>query len=271
MTIKYGCHTYSWQMSFDKYSEKLPDILTTMNQSGFEGAEPDISILGPYEEEPSQLKKKLNDLNMDLSALNIEVKWDELDRPMDNEKFQYTINYLKNFPGSLMVFLNWTNYNRENMSDSEILRLQKDNIKNLNYAAKIASEKGIQCVFHPNSAPNSLFRNQNDYDIMFNEIDGRYLGFAPDTGHIVNGKMDVMDVFKNARNLIKHVHFKDISNDYTFASMGEGMIDHLEIVSFLQKTKYSGWIVVEDESPLAEKDPFKATSHSGEYIKKNFM
>lgn len=49
---------------------------------------------------------------------------------------------------------------------------------------KVAAEAGIVCCFHPNSAKNSLFRTEEDYEAMFELIQPTAIGWAPDVGHI---------------------------------------------------------------------------------------
>lgn len=49
---------------------------------------------------------------------------------------------------------------------------------------KVAAETGIVCCFHPNSAKNSLFRTEEDYEAMFELIQPTAIGWAPDVGHI---------------------------------------------------------------------------------------
>jgi len=81
------------------------------------------------------------------------------------------------------------------------------------------------------------------------------VGFAPDTGHIEKGGMDVIEIFKSYKSLIKHVHFKDITESSEWTAMGNGIIDFRQIVRMLKDFGYAGWIMVEEESPLAEADP----------------
>lgn len=120
-------------------------------------------------------------------------------------------------------------------------------------AAK-AAEAGIVCCFHPNSAKNSLFRTEEDYEAMFELIQPTAIGWAPDVGHIENGGMSAIEQMKAHRDLIRHVHFKDRIAQNEWAVMGEGKIDYPAIIKYLAETGYLGWIMVEDESPRAETD-----------------
>ena len=129
-------------------------------------------------------------------------------------------------------------------------------------AAK-AAEAGIVCCFHPNSAKNSLFRTEEDYEAMFELIQPTAIGWAPDVGHIENGGMSAIEQMKAHRDLIRHVHFKDRIAQNEWAVMGEGKIDYPAIIKYLAETGYLGWIMVEDESPRAETDSDGVVAEDG--------
>jgi len=97
-------------------------------------------------------------------------------------------------------------------------------------------------------------------------VDPRVLKWVPDIGHIAKGGIEVMGLLQRYRPLIAHVHFKDMSSDGRWRSMGEGNLDFPAITSYLSGTGYDGWIVVEDESAEAENDPSGAASRDGVYV-----
>jgi inosose dehydratase len=116
---------------------------------------------------------------------------------------------------------------------------------------------------------------------LFDGLDSRYVGFAPDTGHIARGGMDVVELFETYRSLIKHIHFKDIAagggasdggaagGEWT--AMGAGTIDFPRIVTRLRDTGYTGWIMVEEESFEAETDPDAAAGKNGIYLRQSLL
>jgi inosose dehydratase len=98
----------------------------------------------------------------------------------------------------------------------------------------------------------------------------KVVGFAPDAGHIAKGGMDPVAVFRHSAALIRHVHFKDMNPSGQWVEMGRGCIDFAGIYAVLKKASYDGWIMVEDESKLAEMDPDAATLLNGQYMMENF-
>jgi inosose dehydratase len=116
-----------------------------------------------------------------------------------------------------------------------------------------------------------VIRIEDDYKILFDGLDSSKVGFAPDTGHIAKGSMDVGKILQTYRYLIKHVHFKDITASGGWTSMGAGIINFPEIVTMLRDTGYTGWIMIEEESSEAEVDPNAATTKNGEYLRRSLL
>jgi inosose dehydratase len=152
------------------------------------------------------------------------------------------------------------------------LRQRQENlISCVNAVAARAVDEGLVCSYHPNSPEGSVIRIEDDYKILLDGLDSSVVGFAPDTGHIARGGMDVLKILKTYRPLIKHVHFKDITTSGSWTALGAGIIDFPAIVTMLRDTGYAGWIMIEEESPEAEVDPNTATTLNGEYLRRSLL
>ena len=132
--------------------------------------------------------------------------------------------------------------------------------------ARRARERGVVPVYHPNSGPNSIFRYESDYHIMFDMLYEGGIGYAPDAGHMANAGIDPLKVIMENREIVQHVHFKDMTKDHIWATMGTGIIDFKSIVRFLEETDYRGWIMTEDESPDAVADSDGVVLADGKYM-----
>ncbi len=265
--VKFGCQTYTWQMSFERYVGKMPHILDVLTQAGYAGVEPETCMLGSYYDDPGLLAKELGSRDLELAALTLALPWAH-ERETDEERAEAAkaIRYLKHFPGTLLVLCQLPGADRSD------LRLRQQNvIACINTVAERAAGEGIACAFHPNSPEGSVFRIREDYEMLMDNIVPEFLGFAPDAGHIAKGGMDVLEVFKAYRRHIRHVHFKDIGSNGKWASMGEGVIDFPTVVKFLRETDYNGWIIVEEESSRAESHPDEVTLANGRYIKERII
>lgn len=264
--MKIGCQTFSWQMSYEKYADALPSIFSTIQESGFQGVEAEVCMLGRYYD-VNKLKDELNKHQLQLAALTLALPWKQvLETREEKEEADRLMELLASFPDSLLLLVQLPGNNRNDLQ----IR-QKNAINCMNRIAERAADWGITTAYHPNSSPGSIFRNREDYDILFSGINDKYIGYAPDTGHIVNGGMDVIQLFEDTRSIIKHVHFKDFSSSGDWIKMGEGSIDHPAIVKRLKESGYAGWIIVEEESHEALTDPDGITRHNGDYVSNQLM
>ena len=265
MTIHFGCQTYTWQMSYEKYKNKLTHILDVIKQANFQGVEAEVCMLGSFYDDPALLSEELQKRNLQLAALTLALPWQNSQETVEEKlETERLLHYLHHFPEALLILVQLPGQDRLNLFER-----QKNGLKCVNDVARRAHELGIVSAFHPNSPTGSVFRSAEDYDVMFEGLDTRYVGYCPDSGHIANGEMDVLELFKKSRSMIKHVHFKDISQEKEWRTMGEGVIDHKSIVNYLIPSDYNGWIMVEEESKWSESEPDAATKKNGEYIQRS--
>ncbi len=264
MSIRFGCQTYTWQMSYEKYKNQLGAIMDTVQESGgFEGLEAEVCMLGDFYDNADSFGESLKKHHLKLAALTLALPWLHPEETAEEkQEADRLIHFLNRFPEAKLILVQLPGKDRSN------LRIRQDNcLKCVNAVAQRASEQGIICAFHPNSPEGSVFRTAEDYQVMFSGLNTHYVGYCPDTGHIANGGMDPLEVIRGNRPLVKHCHFKDISADQVWTAMGRGVIAHPEVTSYLKSTGYDGWIMVEEESERAESEPDAVTIENGHYIR----
>lgn len=265
--IKYGFQTYTWQMSYEKYADKFDHIADITKQGGLPGVGGETCMLGRYYDSPEELKNMLAGKGLELAELCLVCDW--LHNGETQEEMLHAnkaIDFVSQFPNLMLVLCQMPQKDRANLTER-----QKNCLTCINNAAKRAADRGVKTVFHPNSPPGSVFRTLEDYKVMLDGFDSKYIGFAPDSGHIIKGGMNVYDIFRNYVSVTKHVHFKDIGTDNGWCIMGEGITDFIKIIELLRCGGYSGYVLVEDESPLAEDDPDAAAIKNAEYIRNTLM
>jgi len=261
--IKYGFQTYTWQMSYEKYAGKVGHIVDITKQSGLLGIEAETGMLGEYFDSPEALKKLLAEKDIEFAALCPVCDWlHGSETPDEKLLVDKAIDFLRHFPNTVLSLCQMPQNDRSNLAER-----QKNALTCINNVAKRAADLGIKSAFHPNSPPGSVFRTHDDYKLMLDGLDSKYIGFVPDSGHIINGGMNVYDIFRDYMSVIKHVHFKDVGADGGWKIMGEGITDFVKIVEMLHSGGYNGYIMIEDESPEAEDDPDAASIKNGEYIR----
>lgn len=262
MSIKFGCHGSTWELDYDKETDYLIDIIDTVDSAGFKGIDVQVALLGRFQKSPESLREELDKRGLELAALTLPFTWaSNQESIVEKDLADYYIAYLKHFPNAL---LNVPSRNGPDRSD--LLKRQRDIIQCANAVAKRAHEQGVTASFHPASPPTSYFRTASDYQVLFEELDRRYIGYTPDAGHIAFGGMNPVEVVRENLSIIKHVHFKDCSLQAEWKKMGYGDVDFAEIVRTLTDDGYKGWIMMEEETAEAKINPNQVIHDIGGYV-----
>jgi len=253
-------------MSGRKYIGGMPHICGVIQQAGFTGVEPSPFMMAKYFENPQLMIDVLEEKGLQLASVGFGGQYREPKLSEEELKHLDTlVQYLKHFPEP-RITLSHGSGNREDLEQR-----QRNALACINESAKRAADNGIACAFHPTSGGYSIFRTPDDYKIMLDSLDTSVVGYCADSGHIINGGMDVYDIFTTYAAIIRHVHLKDITDDKEWAPTGEGIIDFPRLMGILHGAGYDGWIDMEEESREAQVDPDAATLKNGEYLAEKLL
>lgn len=267
MPIKFGCHGTTWVLDYDKETDNLNELMDTVEKAGFKGIDVQVALLGRYKDKPEQLMKALDSRGLKLAALTVPFSWEnDVESEEEKELADYYIKYLRYFPGAILNLPVRDGPNRENL-----LRRQRDIISCANAVGKRAYENGVVASFHPASPINSYFRFEDDYTTLLEGLDSKYIGYTPDAGHITFGGMNAVEVIKRYLPVIRHVHFKEATNDFVWKKMGNGDIDFPGIVRELMDYGYKGWIIVEEETAEATINTEQVVLDISDYVEENLV
>lgn len=263
--IKYGSQAYPWEMNVAKFAGKVPHMCDVLVSAGFTGLEAEIVMLGEYYNDWQRMKTLLEEKNVQFAALAIHEDWVHPEEtPEEFTRTNVAIEFLTHFPTAKLLIGYCAS---DPVREHNLHEKQENQMKCVKAISQRCFEKGIVPVFHPNSAPNSVFRTEEDYKFMFDKLYQTSCGWCPDVGHMLNGNIDSLKLIKNNRERVWHVHFKDMDKNHTFATMGTGIGDFKPIVKYLEDTDYRGWIMTEDESPDAVLDSDGVVMADGKYMK----
>jgi len=269
MSIEFGCHGITWTLDYDKEIDFLDEVLDTVSQNGFTTIDIIYATLGKYENDPEALRESLEERNLKLGAITLPFAWvNDEETEEERELADYTIDYLSRFPNTVLNLP--IRVQSEDDKDSRV-ETQKKIVKNANEVAKRADAKGVKACIHPATPGDSYFKTPSDYDVLFKNIDREYLGYTPDTGHILAAGLDPLQVIKENIDIVHHMHFKEANDNLEWDVMGEGTIDFIGIMKLLVENDYNGWVMVEEETPEAPLEPQKTVKHMASYVNKNLM
>jgi inosose dehydratase len=143
-------------------------------------------------------------------------------------------------------------------------------LANLDRLADGAAQRGVLAVLHPHVG--TMVENRSEVERV---VDGSAIRLCLDTGHLLIGGTDPLQLARDVPDRIAHVHLKDVDANlaaevqanmltYTeavkrgmYTPLGAGDADIAGIVSSLRTNGYDGWFVMEqdailDDEPLGE-------------------
>jgi inosose dehydratase len=136
-------------------------------------------------------------------------------------------------------------------------------LANLDRLGVIASDRGLLAVLHPHVG--TIVETKADVDRV---LAGSSIPLCLDTGHLLIGGTDPLELAKAVPNRIAHTHLKDVdatlackvqSGELTYTEavkagmytpLGTGDVDIAGIVSVLRDNGFDGWFVLEQDTIL---------------------
>jgi inosose dehydratase len=150
---------------------------------------------------------------------------------------------------------------------------------------KVASEFGLDLVFHPHVA--TYVETPEECELFYDATSHTNVGLCLDTGHCVYGHGDSVTEAEKYKDKLRFVHIKDCNNAVlekaraskwtfedaiehkVFTTIGDGNIDFHAFFRTLMKNGYSGWSVVEQDVKFGatEIPPKESIAKSLQYLK----
>ena len=130
-------------------------------------------------------------------------------------------------------------------------------------ARAVRDATGLRTVFHPHGA--CFVETPWEVDELMQRTDPTLVGLCLDTGHLMLGGGDPLEIYQRHATRVWHVHFKDFdprvfqrarggSWNYfeamrhgIFCELGRGAVDFAAMLRELREHGYDDWIVVEQD------------------------
>ena len=191
---------------------------------------------------------------------------------LENLKFYGAKNVVIGPPGRPQGMDNWADYHHTTNegSENDIPNRIKSMAPFLNELGKIASDAGMETGIHPHL--NTIVETPAEIDMIMELTDPRYVGMAPDTGHIQLGGGDPVEIIRKYSARLNYFHLKDVTGKFNrpnFApnlrELGKGDVDFPGIMDVLKKIGFKGWLNVEQD--FTAMTPSESAAQSMQYIK----
>lgn len=136
-------------------------------------------------------------------------------------------------------------------------------LTNVQRCGRLVQQHGLTPTLHPHVGTMVESGDETDHVLQGSDI-----GLCLDTGHLMVGGTDPVELGRRHPHRISHVHLKDVDEalsarvragevDYVdavrdglFAPLGRGDVDVRAIVESLESNGYSGWYVLEQDTIL---------------------
>lgn len=255
--IRIGCQTYTWEMLGERFAGGPDDLLDAIAAGGYEGIEITDAMIGSYSGAPDAFARALEARGLTLVAFAVASRsgfTEAAEVEADVETARRWIDFLARFPGAVLSMGSATV-----MSDGPREGKFRVAAEVYNRAAALGTAMGVEVAVHPSSHHDTLLFSRTDYDTLFALLDPETVGWVPDTGHILRGRMDILDTLRTHARRIRYLHLKDVDAAGTWAMLGKGVCDVPAVVEAARAApRFNGWIVLEEESEEAAADPAHA-------------
>jgi inosose dehydratase len=153
---------------------------------------------------------------------------------------------------------------RPELSDAEWSTL----LDGLDRAQEICAAYGLRCALHPHTG--TMVEGPAEIDRV---LERASVDLCLDTGHLVIGGSDPVELARRAPERVSHVHLKDVHGalagsvlagvrsysdavrDGLYLPLGEGSVDLAGFVAALEGAGYGGWYVLEQDAMLDAEPP----------------
>ena len=263
--LRVGCQTYSWEMHGAAWTGTPDDILQAIADAGYAGVEFAASMIGPYYDRPQAFAEALAARGLELAAFAYASPHgftDPAHREDELAGAERALHFVARFPQPLLALGGAASPTRDDC-DAKLAQA----IDFYREVARRGSDLGVDVLVHPHSHHGSLLESAEEYARLLDATADSGLGFNPDSGHIVRGGQDLLTCVQAHASRIRHVHVKDVRPDGEWAPLGGGVCDLPALFSFLRSLDYDGWIVAEEESQLAWRDPSEAIRVNRAYLR----
>ena len=150
-------------------------------------------------------------------------------------------------------------------------------------AEAVRDATGLRTVFHPHGA--GFVETPWEVDELMRRTDSALVGLCLDTGHLMLGGGDPVEIYRRHAARVWHVHFKDFeprvfertrgeSWDYfaamrhgIFCELGRGAVDFRAMLDALREHGYDDWIVIEQDVVPGMGSPAESARRNRDYLR----
>jgi inosose dehydratase len=150
--------------------------------------------------------------------------------------------------------------------------------------ARACSALGVHLALHPHAG--SFVETRAELTRLLELTDPAALGLCVDTGHLLYGGADPVEVVDTHGPRVRYLHLKDVDlrvltrarqdglgfldalRQHVFCGLGRGGVDLDGFMAALRAARFSGWLVVEEDT--SPDPPLVAARRNRRYLKERY-
>lgn len=266
--LRAGCQTFTWEMLGRAWNGGPDDLLAAISEAGYSGIEITDTMIGHYAGRPVEFSGALRSHGLSLVAYACGsssgfTETAALDA--DLAAVDRGLKFTAAFPGAHLSLGSATI-----MSDGSRESKFAAAATFYNAAGERGLRAGVPVAIHPSSHHDTLLFDSADYERIMALTDSALVGWVPDTGHIIRGGQDLVHTLVKYRDRIRYLHLKDVDADGQWQMLGAGICDVGGAIAAVQAApSFNGWLVLEEESDEAARDPKAAVRRNRELLRES--
>lgn len=264
--LRAGCQTFTWEMLGDAWRDRPDELLAAIAAAGYSGIEITDTMIGAYAGQPRAFERALRHHGLTLVAFacgSASGFTEDAALAQDLAMAERAADFTAAFPGALLSFGSATV-----MSEGPREAKFAAAARFYEAAAERGRAAGVDVAVHPSSHHDTLLLTRADYDALFALLDPERVGWVPDTGHILRGGQDLLDTLRSYRDRIRYLHLKDVDAAGEWQMLGDGLCDTRAVIdSVAAAPRFTGWLVLEEESEEARRDPARAVARNRDALR----
>ena len=231
---------------------------------GYGGIEGEYTIAELYEGRESEFEDRMQRCGVKLAALYATSDLERTHERYENHRKHMAAAAFARRMGCRMIVLGGTHAPRK---DAELFRTYANEASEL--GRRMLETHGVRMGVHPHTG--SLVETREEIARVMDSTDPRGFFLAPDTGHLLAGGSDPVEIFTTYRDRIVHAHLKDYRKPEgaatrgSFVALGEGSIDFSGIIDRVLSRPFDGWLNVELDGARG-RDPADIAREARAYI-----
>lgn len=259
--VRIGCQTNAWRINPANFDEVL-SVLHKLRELGYDGFETGFRNVQGQFENAVEARKKIHATGLTFLGVHIFLdKYDDNTQIAPQELIQKVADGAARL-GAQHLILSGGGLIKGGAIDAAALRRKTDALIG---AARYCSQQGLRLAYH-NHGPE--FQNNGlEIKSLYRQTDPAQVSFLMDCGWAAKGGINVPEFFLTHHQRIAGLHLRDFKGDLQ-VPLGQGNFPMQQLAAVIEKTKWSGWAINEEERLSGEKPGEAAVAPARETLRK---